>query len=122
LAGGGYFKIINRAVPEALRTLGYGEAQIAEIEAYAVGHGNLNQAPGVNPSTLKARGFGDEQIDALNAALGQAFDVKFFFNKWTLGEDFCRDVLGFTDAQLNDFAFEMLPALGFSKKEIEGAN
>ncbi len=23
LAGGGYFKIINRAVPEALRTLGY---------------------------------------------------------------------------------------------------
>jgi ribonucleoside-diphosphate reductase alpha chain len=49
LAGGGYFKIINRAVPEALRTLGYGEAQIAEIEAYAVGHGNLNQAPGVNP-------------------------------------------------------------------------
>jgi ribonucleoside-diphosphate reductase alpha chain len=25
LAGGGYFKIINRAVPEALRTLGYSE-------------------------------------------------------------------------------------------------
>ena len=31
LAGGGYFKIINRAVPEALRALGYGEAEIAEI-------------------------------------------------------------------------------------------
>ncbi len=29
LAGGGYFKIINRAVPEALRTLGYDEKQIA---------------------------------------------------------------------------------------------
>ena len=27
LAGGGYFKIINRAVPEALRALGYGEAR-----------------------------------------------------------------------------------------------
>ena len=27
LAGGGYFKIINQAVPEALRTLGYGEAE-----------------------------------------------------------------------------------------------
>src|SRR6202045_4237294 len=39
LAGGGYFKIINRAVPEALRVLGYSEAQIAEIEAYVVGHG-----------------------------------------------------------------------------------
>ena len=32
LAGGGYFKIINQAVPEALRTLGYGEAEIAEID------------------------------------------------------------------------------------------
>src|SRR5271169_664951 len=39
LAGGGYWKIINRAVPEALRALGYREADIAEIEAYAVGHG-----------------------------------------------------------------------------------
>ena len=49
LAGGGYFKIINHAVPAALRTLGYSESQIAEIEAYAVGHGNLNQAPGDQP-------------------------------------------------------------------------
>ena len=56
LAGGGYFKIINRAVPEALRTLGYSESQIAEIEAYAVGHGNLNQAPGVNPASLQGQG------------------------------------------------------------------
>ncbi|TWG94161.1 ribonucleoside-diphosphate reductase class II [Mesorhizobium sp. J18] len=122
LAGGGYFKIINRAVPEALRTLGYTESQIAEIEAYAVGHGNLNQAPGINPGSLKAKGFTDEKIEALNAALKSAFDIKFVFNKWTLGEDFCRDVLGFTDEQLNDFSFEMLPALGFSRKDIEAAN
>jgi ribonucleoside-diphosphate reductase alpha chain len=122
LAGGGYFKIINRAVPEALRSLGYSESQIAEIEAYAVGHGNLNQAPGVNPSSLAAKGFTEEKIAAINAALGSAFDIKFVFNKWTLGEDFCRDVLGFTDAQLDDFAFEMLPALGFSRKEVEAAN
>jgi ribonucleoside-diphosphate reductase alpha chain len=33
LAGGGYFKIINRAVPEALRTLGYSEADIAETHS-----------------------------------------------------------------------------------------
>ncbi len=60
LAGGGYWKIINRAVPEALRTLGYRESEIAEIEAYAVGHGSLAQAPGINHSTLKAKGFTDE--------------------------------------------------------------
>ncbi|MCO5164360.1 MAG: vitamin B12-dependent ribonucleotide reductase [Mesorhizobium sp.] len=122
LAGGGYFKIINRAVPEALRTLGYSESQIAEIEAYAVGHGNLNQAPGVNPGSLKAKGFTDEKIAAVNAALGSAFDIKFVFNQWTLGADWVKQTFGFTDEQLNDFSFEMLPALGFTKKEIEAAN
>jgi ribonucleoside-diphosphate reductase, adenosylcobalamin-dependent len=122
LAGGGYFKIINRAVPEALRTLGYTESQIAEIEAYAVGHGNLNQAPGINPTTLKAKGFTDEKIEALNAALKSAFDIKFAFNQWTLGADWVKSTLGFTDEQLNDFSFDMLAALGFTRKEIEAAN
>ena len=122
LAGGGYFKIINRAVPDALRTLGYSEADIAEIEAYAVGHGNLNQAPAINPGSLKAKGFTDEIIATINAATGSAFDIKFVFNKFTLGEEFCKDVLGFTDEQLNDFTFEMLPALGFSRKDIDAAN
>ena len=117
LAGGGYFKIINNAVPPALRTLGYSESQIAEMEAYAVGHGNLNQAPGVNPSTLRAKGFTDDKI----AALKSAFDIKFVFNQWTLGADFLKS-LGVTDAQLSDFSFELLPFLGFSKKEIEAAN
>ncbi len=122
LAGGGYFKIINNAVPEALRTLGYSEAQIAEIEVYALGHGNINQAPGINASSLRSKGFTDERIEAVNAGLKSAFDIKFGFNKWSVGEEFCRDVLGFTDAQLNDFSFDMLAALGFSKKEIEAAN
>ena len=121
LAGGGYFKIINRAVPPALRTLGYSESQIAEIEAYAVGHGNLNQAPGINPSTLRAKGFTDDKIEALNKGMASAFDIKFVFNQWTLGADFLKS-LGVTDAQLNDFSFELLPFLGFSKKDIEAAN
>ncbi|MFK7902231.1 MAG: vitamin B12-dependent ribonucleotide reductase, partial [Nitratireductor sp.] len=122
LAGGGYFKIINRAVPAALRTLGYTESQIGEIEAYAVGHGNINQAPAINPSTLKAKGFSDEKIEAINAASDAAFDIKFVFNKWTLGEDFCKEELGLSDEQLNDMSFDMLSAIGFDKKEIEAAN
>ena len=62
LAGGGYFKIINQAVPEALRTLGYRESEIAEIEAFAVGHGSLRQAPGINHTTLRAKGFTDAAL------------------------------------------------------------
>ena len=122
LAGGGYFKIINRAVPAALRTLGYSEAQIGEIEAYAVGHGNLNQAPAINPGTLKAKSFDDDRIAALNQALYSAFDIKFVFNQWTLGADFCQETLGITEEQLNDFEFNMLSHLGFSRKDIEAAN
>ena len=56
LAGGGYFKIINRAVPEALRVLGYSEAQIAEIEAYAVGHGSLGAGARHQPHHAQAEG------------------------------------------------------------------
>ena len=63
LAGGGYFKIVNRAVPEALRALGYRESQIAEIEAYAVGHASLSNAPAINTATLRARGFTDEKLE-----------------------------------------------------------
>ena len=122
LAGGGYFKIINQAVPEALRTLGYGESEIAEIEAYAVGHASLAQAPAINHSTLKNKGFDDEKIAAVEAGLGSAFDIKFVFNKWTLGEDFCKETLNISDEQLNDFNFNLLAHLGFSKADIEAAN
>jgi ribonucleoside-diphosphate reductase alpha chain len=122
LAGGGYFKIINRAVPEALRTLGYSEADIAEIEAYAVGHGTLAQAPAINHTTLKAKGFTDEAIAKVEKALPTAFDIKFAFNKWTLGEDFCRDKLGISAEDLASPTFDLLAALGFGKREIEAAN
>ena len=122
LAGGGYFKIINGAVPDALRALGYREADIAEIEAYAVGHGSMKQAPGINPGSLRAKGFTDEKIEAVEKGLKSAFDIKFVFNKWTLGEDFLTGTLNVPAEKLNDMSFELLPFLGFSKAEIEAAN
>src|SRR5689334_4661729 len=108
LAGGGYFKIINRAVPEALRVLGYSPAEIAEIEVYALGHGSLGQAPGINHSTLKAKGFTDEAIATVEKALPTAFDIKFVFNKWTLGEDFCVKALGLEPEEINDPKLDLL--------------
>ena len=94
LAGGGYFKIINRAVPEALRTLGYSESQIAEIEAYAVGHGNLNQAPGHQPRHAEGQGLHRRQDRGASTPRSKsAFDIKFVFNQWTLGADFLKETL-----------------------------
>ena len=122
LAGGGYFKIINQAVPEALRTLGYRENELAEIEAYAVGHGSLAQAPGINHSTLRTKGFTDDVIEKLEKSLGSAFDIKFVFNKWNLGVDFLTGNLKVPTEKLDDPSFELLPFLGFSKADIEAAN
>ena len=122
LAGGGYFRIINHCVPLALETLGYDEDQIVLIVAYAAGHGTLDGAPGVNHETLADRGFTAQAIEALEGVLANAFDIRFAFNKWTLGEAFCTEVLGLDGEALDDPAFEMLPALGFPRTEIEAAN
>ena len=122
LAGGGYFKIINRVVPEALERLGYSQSQIDDVIGYAVGAGSLKTCQSVSINALKDKGFGDAEIDKIEAALGSAFDIKFAFNQFTLGADFCKDKLGITDAQLNDFEFNMLEHLGFSRDEVEAAN
>ncbi len=122
LAGGGYFKIINRAVPEALRTLGYGEDAISSIITYAVGRGTLANAPHINHKALAAKGFTAEKIASVEAGLASAFDIKFVFNKWTLGAEFCTAGLGLTAEAMNAPGFDLLSAIGFSKAEIEAAN
>ena len=122
LAGGGYFKIINRMVPHALTALGYDEDAIGRIVDYAVGRGTLQGAPGINHEVLREKGFGQAQIDNLEGGLASAFDIRFAFNKWTLGEEFCRNGLGFDDEQLNDMTFDMLAAMGFEKDAVEAAN
>ncbi|MGV3614372.1 MAG: vitamin B12-dependent ribonucleotide reductase [Fimbriimonas sp.] len=122
LAGGGYFKIINNSVPPALRKLGYDDAQIADIIGYALGKKTLRGAPAINHLSLAAKGFGPEQLGALEDALQNAFEIGFAFNKWTFGEEFCKTKLGFTEEQLNDWSFNMLAELGFTKAEIEAAN
>ncbi|QYX58381.1 vitamin B12-dependent ribonucleotide reductase [Roseovarius sp. SCSIO 43702] len=122
LAGGGYFKIINRSVPAALETLGYGPAQIEEIVSYAVGHGTIGNAPGVNHTSLVGHGFGPNELEKVDQALGSAFDIRFVFNQWTLGEEFCTGVLGIPKEKLADPTFDMLAHLGYSRADIEAAN
>ena len=122
LAGGGYFKIVNRSAAAALAALGYGEAEIADIEKYAVGTGALAGAPGVNPESLRARGFDDAALARVEAALGDAFDIRYAFTRWTLGEAFCSETLGLDAAALESPGFDMLAALGFDAAAIEAAN
>ena len=122
LAGGGYFKIINQSVPAALDKMGYGSAQIEEIISYAVGHGTLGNAPGINHTSLIGHGFGAHEIEKIEAALDSAFDIRFVFNQWTLGEEFCTRVLGIPAEKLNDPTFDMLKHLGYARADIDAAN
>ncbi len=122
LAGGGYFNIINRSVPAALEALGYNSAQIEEMVAYAVGHGSLANAPVINHTSLMQKGFTSVEIDKIEAALSGAFDLRYVFNQWTLGEAFCTEVLKIPAEKLADPEFSLLAALGFSRADIEAAN
>jgi ribonucleoside-diphosphate reductase alpha chain len=122
LAGGGYFKIINRAVPEALETLGYDKETVRGIIDYAVGRGTLEGAPHINHDSLAKKGFTREILAKLEAGLGSAFDIKFAFNKWSLGETFCTGTLGVKAADLDSPKFDLLTHLGFTKAQIEAAN
>ncbi len=121
LSGGGYFKIINQSVPDALRNLKYSEKEIDAIIKYAVGAASFSGAPFINHQTLSEKGFIAEEIKKLDAAVIAAFDIAFVFNKFALGEE-CLQRLGFKPEQYNDFEWSLLEALGFSDNEIDAAN
>jgi ribonucleoside-diphosphate reductase alpha chain len=121
LAGGGYFKIVNQSVHKALAALGYGDQQIDEIERYCKGHGTLVGCPYINRQSLKALNFTDDAIDAIERQLDTTFDVRFVFNKYTIGEELCQQ-LGFNTQQLDDVQFDMLTELGFTSDQISEVN
>jgi ribonucleoside-diphosphate reductase alpha chain len=121
LAGGGYFKIVNQSVPEALRRLRYSEAQISEIVAYVSGTNTLLGAPHVNRSALKQKGLNDEDLAKLESALPGVFDLSLAFAPWVLGRE-AYDRLGVTAERMSQPGFNLLKHLGFTGKEIEQAN
>ena len=71
-------------------------------------------APGINASTLKAKGFTDDELEKVEKALPGAFDLNFAFSQWSLGEDFLRD----TDISPEAMAaagFDLLRSCGFTQ-------
>ena len=121
LSGGGYFKIINQSVPQALKNLGYTQAQNDAIVNFAVGHASFTNAPFVNDAALLAKGFTQEEVTKLNNAAKSAFEIGFIFNRFTLG-DACLTRLGFKEEVFADWSFNLLEALGFTEDQIDAAN
>ena len=121
LSGGGYFKIINQSVPQALRNLKYSENEIVAIVNYAKGHATLEGAPYINRRSLSEKGFFPQDIKTIESVLATAFEIGFVFNVFTLGEE-CLKRLGFSETQYNNFEWSLLEALGFTDEQIEEAN
>ncbi|HIE22197.1 MAG TPA: hypothetical protein EYP73_06320, partial [Acidimicrobiia bacterium] len=105
----------------ALRHLGYTETQIAEIVTYIGGTSSIAGAPHINRESLKEKGFTDEDLAKLDAALPAVFELKHAFNMYTFGEETMRR-LGFDADEYTSFDFDMLSALGFSREQILEAN
>jgi ribonucleoside-diphosphate reductase alpha chain len=121
LAGGGYFKIVNQSVPEALHRLGYDAAQVQEIVAFVCGTNTLLGAPHVNRASLKARGLSDDDLAKVEAALLGSFELDLAFGPWILGEEsYAR--LGVPADKTKRPGFSLLSYLGFSRAEIDEAN
>ncbi|HYV39640.1 MAG TPA: adenosylcobalamin-dependent ribonucleoside-diphosphate reductase, partial [Gemmataceae bacterium] len=122
LAGGGYFKIINSSIPPALEKLGYSATEIEDIVRYCRGTGTMHGCPHINPAALKAKGLSDEIIKSIEGQLSAAFELSFVFNRWTVGDAFCKEKLKLTDEQLDVPGFDLLVALGFTRQQIAEAN
>jgi len=121
LSGGGYFKIINQSVPQALRNLKYAENEIEEIVNFAKGHATLENAPHINFGSLSEKGFTSADMQKIESALPTAFEIGFVFNAFNLGEE-CLQRLGFKAEDYNNFEWSLLEALGFTDEQIDEAN
>ena len=121
LAGGGYFKIVNQSVKIALAKLGYSQKEIEDIEKYSVGAATLEGCPAINKQSLKAKGFTEEVIDKIENQLSTVFDIKFAFNKYSIGEEFLQK-LGLSQKDIENPNTDILLLLGFTEQEIEKAN
>ncbi len=121
LAGGGYFKIINRSIPPALKKLGYSGKQVQEIIDYCLGHATLDNAPGVNRERLAAGGFSDKTLDTIEDSLENAFNLAGVFNHYVLGDEVMQQELGIPEATYTLPGFDLLKHLGFTQQDIDAA-
>ncbi len=121
LAGGGYFKIVNQSVAPALNRLGYTPDQIRDMVRYIVGTSSIDGAPHINRESLTEKGFTDEDLEKLEAALPAVFELKHAFNVFTFGEETLQRI-GFDADEYTSFDFNLLRALGFTSQQITEAN
>ena len=119
LAGGGYFKIINQAVPEALRTLGYEPPKSKPSSPTRWDKARSPTHPPINHAQLRSKGFGDAEI---GQDRGRRSLQPSISNSSSTNGRSARPSAGRRSSSampsLADLGFDMLSALGF----LQGRN
>ncbi|MGB5810481.1 MAG: vitamin B12-dependent ribonucleotide reductase [Polyangiales bacterium] len=121
LAGGGYFKIVNQSVPNALKRLGYTEAQVADIVSYVTGTSTFTGAPHVGRKVLLDKGLNEREIEKADEALRGVFDVGSALAPWVIGTE-AYDRLGIAAEVYSKPGFHLLRHWGIGDKEISQIN
>ncbi|MFA5624131.1 MAG: adenosylcobalamin-dependent ribonucleoside-diphosphate reductase [Bradymonadales bacterium] len=122
LTEGGYFRMINTAIPSALKALGYSENEVKEICEYVVGRASIAEAPFVNRATLMKQGLRAMEIEKIEQQLKSAFDLQFAVTPDVIGREFCESVLKISVERMQAPGFSLLAELGFSPQQIQAAN
>lgn len=122
LAGGGRLKLINRSVPEALRTLGYTQDQIQDIVHHVAGHGSLIGCPTISHDQLLRKGVSSSVLETLEQEAKRAISIHSLFTTHRLGRDWLVQTYNLTDADLNTPGINLLALMGFSETDIQQAN
>ncbi|MBI4243184.1 MAG: vitamin B12-dependent ribonucleotide reductase [Planctomycetes bacterium] len=121
LAGGGYFKIVNKSIPVALKKLGYTSEQVTGILNYVLGTPSLTNSPYINKQSLMSKGLVEKDLELIEEHLKNAFDIRHSFSPYVLGNETIQR-LNIGEDVYTKSDFSLLGYLGFSNEEIEEAN
>ncbi len=103
----------RRLRPSFAAAIARGGGDVNDAERHLFGRRTLVDAPGIDHAALRARGFTDVELEALEHALATVDTLNDAFRAPVLDAGFLRDVLGF-ESPVDD----LLPQLGFSTEDI----
>jgi ribonucleoside-diphosphate reductase alpha chain len=61
-------------------------------------------------------------LQRIEAQLPGTFDLTFVFNRFTIGDDFCKNALKIPAEKLEAAGFDLLTELGFTREQVAEAN
>lgn len=97
-------------------------ADLASAEAHLLGRRTLADSPAIDHAALRAKGFSDLELDALEGALATAPDLATAFSPAVLGEGFVRDVIGLSAEEARDPFADVIGRLNFDVEVVEKAH